>query len=151
MQVRVGKQEDYKPCLKVAEGLNKFFEEYGLSKMKKDIKRHKLYVAEKGDILGFLICEIKSKNVAEILWMAVDRANRNKGIGTALIEYLVNELKNKNKRLLIVKTLAQKEEYKPYEYTRMFYRRKGFFLLETIDPYPGWTEGNPCAIYVKIL
>ena len=152
LYTRTGSEKDHKSCLKIAEDLDKFFEEQGLAKMKKDIKKHNLYVCEKDDeILGFLICEIKNEDVAEILWMAVEKTKRNKGIGTELMEYLVDDLNKKEMKLLMVKTLAEKEDYEPYEYTRMFYKRKGFFLLETVDPYPGWTEGNPCAIYVKIL
>ena len=52
--------------------------------------------------------------------------------------------------LIEVKTLAATADYAPYEKTRRFYEL-GLFLIETIDPFPGWEPGNPCAIYVKIL
>jgi len=51
----------------------------------------------------------------------------------------------------MAKTLAPDVEYAPYEATRRFYEKKGFIHLETIDPYPGWDPGNPCAIYVRVL
>lgn len=71
--------------------------------------------------------------------------------GTTLVEYVSNDLKDKGFRLLEVKTLSHIEDYEPYERTRSFYRKNGFLLLETINPYPEWGTENPCDIYVKIL
>ena len=41
--------------------------------------------------------------------------------------------------------------YAPYERTRQFYTRRGFCLVDVIEPYPGWDEWNPCAVYVRAL
>jgi hypothetical protein len=54
-------------------------------------------------------------------------------------------------RLLEVKTLDASAQSAEYEVTRRFYENRGFELLESIDPFPGWEPGNPCAIYVKVL
>lgn len=54
-------------------------------------------------------------------------------------------------RLLEVKTLADRAGYGPYIRTRRFYAWAGFVHLDTIDPFPGWDPGNPCAILVKVL
>ena len=71
--------------------------------------------------------------------------------GSALLLAIEERLRADGVTLLEVKTLAPTVVYAPYERTRHFYERAGFLLLETVDPYPGWEPGNPCAIYVKIL
>ncbi|WP_049981095.1 hypothetical protein [Halolamina rubra] len=53
--------------------------------------------------------------------------------------------------LLTVKTLAATVDDDHYARVRSFYERAGFRHVETIDPYPEWEPGNPCAIYVKPL
>lgn len=116
------------------------------------MKKHEFLVAKaQDDLLGFIVYEIKNQNVCEILWIAIKKEERNKGLGTALMNELEYIIEEKDVRLLMVKTLADEIEYEPYRYTRLFYRNKGFFHIETIEPYPGWTVGNPCAIYVKVL
>jgi len=50
-----------------------------------------------------------------------------------------------------VKTLSDKDPYEPYRKTRDFYKNIGFIPIETIDPYPGWGEGNPCQIFVWFI
>jgi hypothetical protein len=54
-------------------------------------------------------------------------------------------------RLVEVKTLDASVPSADYGVTRKFYEKRGFELLESIDPFPGWEPGNPCAIYVKVL
>ncbi len=54
-------------------------------------------------------------------------------------------------RLLEVKTLDASVPSADYAATRLFYERRGFELLESIDLFPGWEPGNACAIYVKNL
>jgi len=35
--------------------------------------------------------------------------------------------------------------------TRGFEAHRGFVPVDTIDPLPGWSPGNPAAIYVAAL
>ena len=93
----------------------------------------------------------KSDRVSEISWMAVRPEYQGQGCGSALMEYVCAELKASGTRLLEVKTLAATVASPRYARTRKFYEQQGFYLLEEIDPYPGWDSGNPCAIYVKVL
>lgn len=150
MKLRKGKEEDIDECISLAEELDSYFEETALSVMDKDLGKHEFIVAEDDrQILGFIVYDEKSKDVVEISWMAVKYEKRRKGIGSNLLKKL--EKLMEDKKVIMVKTLARKEKYEPYEHTRKFYESKGFFLLETIDPYPGWDEGNPAAIYLKII
>ncbi len=93
----------------------------------------------------------KNPRVSELLWMAVKLECHRQGIGTALLDCVVNDSVSQGIKLLEVKTLSADVNYPPYDATRHFYEKMGFMHLETIDPYPGWEAGNPCAIYIKIL
>jgi ribosomal protein S18 acetylase RimI-like enzyme len=152
MEISRGDKENIDFCIAIAEQLKQYFTDEAISKMKIDLKNHMLYCAlESGEIVGFASINKKSPDVAEISWMAVKSEHQNKGFGTALIDSIVSDLKLEGTELLEVKTLSSEIEYLPYELTRKFYEKQGFIHLETIDPYPGWEPGNPCAIYVKKL
>ena len=103
------------------------------------------------EVIGFAAIQPKSSHVAEISWMAVKLERQHQGIGSLLVNHVTNDLKTQGIRLLEVKTLSEDAEYAPYQMTRQFYERLGFIHLETIDPYPEWEAGNPCAIYVRVL
>jgi len=139
-------------CCSIAKELREYFTENAIETMRKDMKKHLLYVAaDLAEVVGFAIIQHKNKYLAEILWMAVKKGKWNQGIGSALIEHISNDLKSQGVRLLQIKTLSEDAKYSPYESTRQFYEKMNFIHIETIDPYPGWAPDNPCAIYVKIL
>ena len=101
--------------------------------------------------MGYVVVERKVSPVLEILWLAVVPDRHGQGHGAALIEALADQAKRCGIALLEVKTLAATAEWPPYVRTRRFYERRGFMLLDVIDPYPGWRPGNPCALYVRIV
>ncbi|MDI6917717.1 MAG: GNAT family N-acetyltransferase [Thermoplasmatales archaeon] len=139
-------------CLLIAKELSEYFTENAIQTMRKDMKKHLLYIAtDLGEVVGFMTINRKNNHVAEISWAAVELEHQHQGIGSALIDYITHDLKFQGIRLLQVKTLSEDVKYPPYEITRRFYEKMGFIHLETIDPYPKWEQGNPCAIYVKIL
>ena len=143
-------------CLAIAKELPDYFNEQGISDMSQDIQRHFLYVAMSSNgIVGFAIINEKSDYVAEISWMAVKSERHRQGIGSALVDHLDVDLKSQGFRVLEVKTLATHADIsgfeRTYAKTKQFYEKVGFLHLETIDPYPAWEPGNPCAIYIKIL
>jgi len=120
--------------------------------MSRDLQEHRLYLAaDTSEIIGFAAVQPKNSQVAEISWMAVKPKYQHQGIGTQLINQVVDDLKAEGVRLLEVKTLASTVDYAPYALTRRFYESRGFVHLETIDPFPGWEPGNPCAIFVKVV
>lgn len=108
--------------MRIAEGLTDYFDEAGLRDMKRDLASHSLFVAAEGDrVIGFATVQAKAAGVAELSWLAVEREGTGRGIGSALLEAVVKAL------------------------------RHGFYHVETVDAYPGWNPGTPCAIYVKPL
>ncbi|MCG2737910.1 MAG: GNAT family N-acetyltransferase [Thermoplasmatales archaeon] len=138
-------------CLSIAKELREYFTEDAIETMGKDMKKHLLYIAtDSSEVTGFMVIQHKNKYCAEILWMAVKKKYHNQNVGSALINHTAKELKSQDVRLLQVKTLSD-NKYPPYEKTRRFYEKNAFILLETIESYPKWDPGNPCAIYVKIL
>jgi len=139
-------------CLAIARELHQYFTEEGIAAMSQDLTRHSLSVAKNSnEVTGFVTIEHKSNRVAEISWMAVKPNLQRQGIGSALVDRIANDLMYQGIRVLEVKTLSADVDYLPYEKTRRFYEKMGFMHLESIDPYPSWEPGNPCAIYVKIL
>jgi len=147
-----GSEKYIDACLAIAKELRQYFSEQGLATMSQDLIKHSLYVAMNlNEVVGFVAVHHKSNYVAEISWIAVKLDYHRQGIGSALVDRVTNDLGSQGIRVLEVKTLAADAEYPPYEKTRRFYEKMGFMHLETIDPYPGWEPGSPCAIYVKIL
>jgi ribosomal protein S18 acetylase RimI-like enzyme len=152
MEIVKGNANHHESCLSIAKELTQYFYEKAVSDMNRDFRNHDLYVAiEKEEILGFVTIHRLNENVIEMSWIAVRKDRQGRGIGTDLIKYISDDLKAKGASLLKVKTLSEDVDNKPYELTRKFYEKMGFVHMETIDPYPGWEPGNPCAIYVKIL
>ena len=152
MNILKGNEKHIEACCSIAKGLSEYFTENAVETMSKDMKKHLLYIAaDLAEVVGFMAINCKNNHVAEISWAAVELEHQHQGIGSALIDYIINDLKSQGIRLLQVKTLSEDVKYPPYEITRRFYEKMGFIHIETIDPYPGWETNNPCAIYVKIL
>jgi ribosomal protein S18 acetylase RimI-like enzyme len=152
MEILKGNEKHIGACLSIARELRQYFTDAGITTMSKDLRNHLLYVAvESNEVRGFVTIQRKNDQIAEISWMAVKLDYQHQGIGSALIDHVTNDLRSQKIRLLEVKTLSDAVEYHPYEITRRFFKKMGFIHLETIDPYPEWEPGNPCAIYVKIL
>jgi GNAT superfamily N-acetyltransferase len=104
-----------------------------------------------GDVVGFVSIDERSPKVSELGWFAVRDDRQGEGIGTRLLAEVYDDRRAADVELLTVKTLADTVEDENYARTRAFYEKEGFLQVETIDPFPGWDPGNPCAIYVKPL
>ena len=147
-----GNEKNIASCLAIARELDEYFIENAITKMGQDIVNQSLYVAAHiNKVVGFVVIDYKSNHAAEISWMAVKLEYQRQGIGSALVDRVANDLRSQGVKVMEVKTLSADVDYAPYEKTRHFYEKVGFMHLDTIDPYPGWEPGNPCAIYVKIL
>lgn len=152
MAVRLATAADEAALLGLAKELPQYFNEAGLAALEHDVKCRETGVAEEaGAIQGFLVLDVKSPSVGELLWMAVAPAHQNRGVGSHLLDVVLGDLRRRHIQLVEVKTLAASVDYPPYARTRRFWERHGFVLVEEIDPYPLWDPGNPCAIYVRAL
>jgi GNAT superfamily N-acetyltransferase len=92
---------------------------------------------EAGEVLGFATWEPRTDAAAEITWMAVARARRHQGVGTAIVEALVQELRARGYQLALAMTSAgdRPPAHGPevYQPTRRFWRARGFLPLIELD------------------
>jgi ribosomal protein S18 acetylase RimI-like enzyme len=152
VEFKKGNDKHIASCLAIAKELPQYFTKEAIKSMILDFRKNKLYIAiDEDDVVAFCVIKQKTISVAEILWMGVVPSRQHEGIGLALINYISNELKSSETRLLMVKTLSSDVEYPPYEITRKFYEKIGFIHLDTIHHYPLWDNDNAYAIYVKVL
>ncbi len=141
-------EAERRACLEIAKALPEWFNEAGLKVMERDLKSETTFIAvEKDQVLGFITVKPLNDKALEILWMAVRREFRGRGIGTEMLRF-VEMWAKANFEVLVVKTSGDLN-YKPYDETRKFYERRGFVGVALIDPYPEW--GEEALIYVKCL
>ena len=142
---------DMDACIEIVRGLPEFFTPDTVDAIRNDFGQHQAWLAADDEVIGFTIVDRRSSTTAEILWAAVHRDRRGTGIGTLLIEHVLNALAEDGVVLVEAKTLDRSAGYGPYESTRAFWERRGFVQIDRIDPMPGWQPGNPCALYVAAL
>lgn len=99
------------------------------------------------EALGFISLKIHHKHTGEIMVMGVKPSYRQKGIGRLLFLEAKAFLKNHGCNYILVKTLDEEADYKPYEETRGFYKAMGFKPLITIKEV--WGKENPCLVMIK--
>ena len=117
--------------------------------MERDLKSETTFIAVENDrVLGFITIKSINKKALEILWMAVRREFRGRGIGTEMLRFVERWAVIRGFEVLVVKTSGDLS-YKPYDETRRFYERRGFVRVALIDPYPEW--GEEALIYVRCL
>jgi GNAT superfamily N-acetyltransferase len=150
MNIVPGTDDHYETCIGIAASLPDHFSGQGLEQMAADLRDHGSFVVllDKRPI-GFLCYSIGDE--PEILWMGVSLDLQRQGVGRALIDYLMSYLRESGIDNLTVRTLAPTEGDESYRGTRRFYEDLGFVHVETIDQYPGWGSGNPCAVYTIAL
>ena len=150
--ITIQKTKDSKAALTIADKLHGiYFNDQGIKDMTELLKKKEFYGAfEEERMIGFIAFKEVNPEVIEIAWIAVDLASQNQGIGTELVNKGL-QISGKDYKMCEVKTLSEEEPDEGYQSTRKFYRNLGFIPLETINPYPGWGENNPCQILVKPL
>lgn len=148
MVIRKAKNEELDRCIEIARNLSDWFNDTDMIGIEKSIRSLPVYVYDDNGIIGFISIKEKSDQVIEIENFAVDSIRQHKGIGTELLKYIENKLAKGS--IIEVKTLDNSNDYKPYAQTRAFYEKNGFVKVEVINPYPGWSEDCPCAIYIKV-
>ena len=149
--VRRSTARDIERCIAIVEGLPDYFTDDVPEKVQRDMGDHSGWVAAGPErVVGFAVAR-RSTRAAEILWIAVDDAERGHGVGSALLDHLVTELADRGVEVIEVKTLDRSADYEPYVATRAFWERHGFIQIDTIDPLPGWQPRNPAAICVAAL
>jgi GNAT superfamily N-acetyltransferase len=150
--IRAATAEDAGTCVEIVLGLDDFFTDDVPDKLRSDLRDHGGWVIDDaGGVIGFAIVERRGKHAAEILWAAVAADRRGAGLGTRLLNHVLDELSADGVQIVEVKTLDASADYAPYEATRAFWLACGFVQFDTIDPLPGRPPGNPAAILAVAL
>ena len=144
--------QDVPAVAAIVSALPEHFTEDVAGQVRRDATGHDGWVLTDADqIVGFAIAARKSAAAAEILWMAVDPGRRGRRYGMCCSPIPLDDLAAAGVSVVEVKTLDRSASYPPYESTCAFWGRNGFVQIDTIDPLPGWQQGNPAAIYVAAL
>lgn len=105
------------------------------------------YVDGDGIVLGYICIGPTPATAAtfDLYWIAVDPSAQSKGIGTVLLNYTEDVLRQRGGRLLIAETSSTSK----YDNTREFYERKKFQKLAHIKEY--YKPNDDLVIYGKYL
>ena len=95
--------------------------------------------------IGFCAPEQFTHGTYNLYAIGVKNSLQGKGIGKMMMEYLENELKEKNHRILIVETSGIDD----FELTRRFYEKLDYTKEATIRDF--WSDGDDKVIYWKKL
>jgi ribosomal protein S18 acetylase RimI-like enzyme len=137
---------DAEACDGIVQGLPAWFgNEEGLREQAQIVRTSAgIVCVEDGEIVGFLTYVRLYPQTAEITWMAVRSDVRRRGIGTALLDELTAVLSRDGARMLVVKTLSNREDPGPeYSETRSFYLTRGFDPVAELEI---WGPENPCQL-----
>jgi len=133
-------EQEQKQIVKIAEELPEWFTKKALENIAKDCINFKTLVEKENKIIiGFIIYSIE-KDKCLIKWMAVKKGLQGKGIGRKLINNLILLCKKAKIKEIETDTLAETEEYAPYEKTRSFYYSVGFTKYKVIKR--GYEDGD---------
>ena len=99
--------------------------------------------------VGFAAFKMNNAYVAELVVMGIFPTYHRMGFGSALVQFITQDLKQKGVEYLEVKTLDESAESEPYQRTRQFYLDQGFIPVAVLKNE--WGEENPCLILIKKL
>ncbi|MDA0987358.1 MAG: GNAT family N-acetyltransferase [Bacteroidetes bacterium] len=111
-------------------------------------KDYLIYVSEENNIVEGYVNIGKTPGTFgtfDLYWIAVDPEIQGKGVGTKLLDFAKNEIKNQNGTLIISET-SSTEKYFP---TQKFYEAKGFIQLAKIKNY--YKQNDDLIIYGHYL
>ena len=106
------------------------------------------YVAEQDkEIVGWVCFGPTPCTVGtyDIYWIAVDPTKRRNGLGSALINFAENKIKNSNGRMIVIET-SSTNIYLP---TRSFYTKKGYLQMASVDNF--YAPGDGKVVYAKYV
>ena len=90
-----------------------------------------------GRVVGFATWAPRTPATAEVTWMAVHRSRCHEGVGTAIIEALITDLRTRGFRLVLAMTSAgpkrPADAPDTYAPTRQFWLARGFLPLIELE------------------
>ncbi len=99
--------------------------------------------------IGFVAIKVHNIYTVDLYNFGILREYHRRGIGHRLMEACVEYCRAHGYGFLTVKTLDESAVYEPYNGTRAFYKKEGFYPLEVFTCV--WDEDNPCLFMVKVI
>ncbi len=115
----------------------------------KDSGGYEIFVdeGENGIINGYVCIGQRplTKSTFDLYWIAVNPKVQSKGIGSGLIKYIEDYIKNKNGKLILIETSGKPA----YEKERKFYEKNLYNKITEIKDF--YDEGDSLVIYGKYI
>lgn len=115
----------------------------------KDSGGYEIFVdeGENGIINGYVCIGQRplTKSTFDLYWIAVNPKVQSKGIGSGLIKYIEDYIKNKNGKLILIETSGKPT----YEKERKFYEKNLYNKITEIKDF--YDEGDSLVIYGKYI
>lgn len=145
------KEEKTRVTLEIMNALSEWFSPPEDIEKKSKIHREYPFFAayDEERVVGFAAIKVHNLYTAELYNFGVLREYHRNGIGHRLLKACVAYCRKHGYRFLTVKTLDESAIYEPYNGTRAFYKKEGFYPLEVFTCV--WDEENPCLFLVKVL
>ncbi len=99
--------------------------------------------------VGFVTLKIHNIYTADIFNIGILQEYHRQGIGHQLVQECISYCMKNSYKFLTVKTLDESANYEPYNSTRAFYLKEGFYPLEVFTSI--WNEENPCLFLLKVI
>ncbi|WP_297430097.1 GNAT family N-acetyltransferase [Clostridium sp.] len=100
-------------------------------------------------VIGFVALKVHNEYTVDLYNLGVLEEYHRQGIGHAILMAVESYCKENRYKFITVKTLDASAQYEPYEKTRAFYFKNGFYPLEVFPLF--WDEENPCLFSVKYI
>jgi GNAT superfamily N-acetyltransferase len=133
-------ETDRLPLVELARRLPEWFNDEAVEEMDDDLHDDPGFVAEvAGHPVGFLTyfapASLPAHKRFELTWIAVGCPHHGQGVGLALLNVLLSHIEATEgpESEILVWTLPEQVDNKPYVLTRKFYKKHGFedFTLDT--------------------
>lgn len=95
--------------------------------------------------IGYCAPEQMTEGTFNLYAIAVDKEHQGKGIGSDMMRYIENRLRENNERILLVETSGTAD----FELTRKFYHKIGYKEQAVIPEY--YAEGDDKVVFWKKL
>lgn len=100
-------------------------------------------------VIGFVALKVHNKYTVDMYNLGVLEEYHRQGIGHAILMAVESYSKENRYKFITVKTLDASAQYEPYERTRAFYFKNGFYPLEVFPLF--WNKDNPCLFLAKYI
>ncbi len=100
-------------------------------------------------VIGFAALKVHNEYTVDLYNLGVLEEYHRQGIGHAILMAVESYCKENRYKFITVKTLDVSAQYEPYERTRAFYLKNGFYPLEVFPLF--WNKENPCLFLVKYI